>query len=190
MFKRKKKPTPEEARLKIEETIENLDSFVRRSETKRRSLMDKAKLAKARGDKVSYNMSVGALKVLMQQQKRAEQMVLSMEVMLDYRDVNEMTTQFFENMQGVCTQMGQLPDMKKLTKVSAEFNKNIARVNQQNMVLDEYMTAFGDSFNENEGESFLGEDEISKIIEREISAELDSDELNIKKQVEQAKTNI
>lgn len=87
MFGKKKKQPDVDPREQVEKTVENLEAFVRRAEGKRRDLLSKAKTAKARGDKMSYNMAVNALRMIMQQQKQAEQMSLTMGIVMDTRDV-------------------------------------------------------------------------------------------------------
>lgn len=188
MFGKKKKNEPQtDPREQVEKSIENLEAFVRKAETKRRDLLQKAKTAKARGDKMSYNMAVNTLRMVMQQQKQAEQMALTMGIVLDTRDVQGMLGEFFGNMKMLCAQMGDVPQFKEMQKAAAEFNRNMSKMNEQTMMMDEFMTAMSESMGNMDFEGVSTSDEIGKMIERELSSELDAEEIAIDAQLEEAK---
>ncbi|MDE6397890.1 MAG: hypothetical protein K2L51_01060 [Clostridiales bacterium] len=188
MFGRKKKKQPPvDPREQVEKTIENIEAFVRKAETKRRELLAKAKTAKARGDKMSYNMAVNALRMVMQQQKQSEQMALTMGIVLDTRDVQSMLGEFFTGMQSLCTQLGQIPDFKEMQKAANEFNRNMNKMNEQTMMMDDFMTAMSESMGSMEFEGISTNDEIGKMIERELANELDAEEIAINRELEEAK---
>ncbi|MDR0426958.1 MAG: hypothetical protein LBH24_07310 [Clostridiales bacterium] len=188
----RKKGTAEtvNARERVEATIEQTEAFVYKAEKKRRELLDRAKTAKARGDKLSYSMAVNALRTVMLQQKRAEQMVLSMQIMLDYRDVNALTGSFMESMQFMCSEMGQMPDLKKMSKVADEFNKNMAKAAHQTALVDEYMTAMSESMSAMDYEDVPQDDEIGRLIESQLAAELDAEDIEIAKKLQEAKEKL
>ncbi|MCI8412549.1 MAG: hypothetical protein HFE47_00420 [Clostridia bacterium] len=191
MFGRKKTPVPQvDPREQVEKTIENLESFVRRAETKRRSLLAKAKTAKARGDKMSYNMAVNALRMIMQQQKQAEQMSLTMGIVMDTRDVQGMLGEFFSSMKSLCMQLGEVPNFKEMQKAASEFNRNMNKMNEQTMMMDEFMTAMSDSLGNMDFEGISTNDEIGKMIERELANELDAEEIAINRELEEAKNRM
>ena len=191
MFGRKKTPvTQVDPREQVEKTIENLESFVRRAETKRRSLLAKAKTAKARGDKMSYNMAVNALRMIMQQQKQAEQMSLTMGIVMDTRDVQGMLGEFFSSMKSLCMQLGEVPNFKEMQKAASEFNRNMNKMNEQTMMMDEFMTAMSDSLGNMDFEGISTNDEIGKMIERELANELDAEEIAINRELEEAKNRM
>lgn len=177
-------------REQVEKTIENLESFVRRAETKRRSLLAKAKTAKARGDKMSYNMAVNALRMIMQQQKQAEQMSLTMGIVMDTRDVQGMLGEFFSSMKSLCMQLGEVPNFKEMQKAASEFNRNMNKMNEQTMMMDEFMTAMSDSLGNMDFEGISTNDEIGKMIERELANELDAEEIAINRELEEAKNRM
>ena len=189
--KKKKKDQPQvDPREQVEKTIENLEDFVSRAEKKRRELLDKAKLAKARGDKMSYNMAVNALRMVMQQQKQAEQMSLTMGIVMDTRDVQAMLGEFFASMKTLCSELGNVPNFKEMQKAAAEFNKNMDKMNEQTMMMDEFMTAMSESMSSVEFEGISTNDEISKMIERDLANELDAEDLAIDKELEEAKKKL
>ena len=191
MFGRKNTPVPQvDPREQVEKTIENLESFVRRAETKRRSLLAKAKTAKARGDKMSYNMAVNALRMIMQQQKQAEQMSLTMGIVMDTRDVQGMLGEFFSSMKSLCMQLGEVPNFKEMQKAASEFNRNMNKMNEQTMMMDEFMTAMSDSLGNMDFEGISTNDEIGKMIERELANELDAEEIAINRELEEAKNRM
>ena len=187
-MRKKKKGQPEIEQ--VEKTIENLEAFVRRAETKRRDLLSKAKTAKARGDKMSYNMAVNALRMIMQQQKQAEQMSLTMGIVMDTRDVQSMLGEFFSSMKNICTQMGEVPNFKEMQKAANEFNRNMEKMNEQTMMMDEFMTAMSDSMGSMDFEGISTNDEIGRMIERELANELDAEEIAIEKQLDEAKRKL
>lgn len=191
MFGKKKvKEPPVDPREQVEKTIENLEAFVRKAETKRRELLSKAKTAKARGDKMSYNMAVNALRMIMQQQKQAEQMSLTMGIVMDTRDVQSMLGEFFSSMKTICAQLGEVPNFKEMQKAASEFNRNMEKMNTQTMMMDEFMTAMSESMGSMEFEGISTSDEIGKMIERDLANELDAEEIEIERQLEQARKNI
>lgn len=190
LFGKKKNAVPEvDPREQVEKTIDNLEAFVRKAENKRLDLLAKAKTAKARGDKSSYNMAVNALRMIMQQQKQAEQMSLTMGIVLDTRDVQGMLGEFFTNMKALCTQMGEIPSFKEMQKAAKEFQQNMNRMNEQTMMMDDFMTAMSESMGSMDFEGISTNDEISQMIERDLANELDAEEIEINRQLEQAKQN-
>ena len=191
MFGRKKRKQPAvDPREQVEKTVENLEAFVRKAETKRRELLSKAKTAKARGDKMSFNMAVNALRMVMQQQKQAEQMSLTMGIVMDTRDVQGMLGEFFTSMKTLCMQLGEVPDFKEMQKAASEFNRNMNKMNEQTMMMDEFMTAMSASMGNMDFEGVSTNDEIGKMIERELANELDAEEIAINEQLEAAKNRL
>ncbi len=187
MFGKKKKQPDVDPREQVEKTVENLEAFVRRAEGKRRDLLSKAKTAKARGDKMSYNMAVNALRMIMQQQKQAEQMSLTMGIVMDTRDVQGMLGEFFSSMKSLCSVMGEVPNFKEMQKAAKEFNNNMNKMNEQTMMMDDFMTAMSESMGNMDFEGISTNDEIGQMIERELANELDAEEIEIEKQLEAAK---
>lgn len=187
MFGKKKKQPDVDPREQVEKTVENLEAFVRRAEGKRRDLLSKAKTAKARGDKMSYNMAVNALRMIMQQQKQAEQMSLTMGIVMDTRDVQGMLGEFFSSMKSLCAVMGEVPNFKEMQKAAKEFNNNMYKMNEQTMMMDDFMTAMSESMGNMDFEGISTNDEIGQMIERELANELDAEEIEIEKQLEAAK---
>ena len=187
MFGKKKKQPDVDPREQVEKTVENLEAFVRRAEGKRRDLLSKAKTAKARGDKMSYNMAVNALRMIMQQQKQAEQMSLTMGIVMDTRDVQGMLGEFFSSMKSLCAVMGEVPNFKEMQKAAKEFNNNMKKMNEQTMMMDDFMTAMSESMGNMDFEGISTNDEIGQMIERELANELDAEEIEIEKQLEAAK---
>ena len=187
MFGKKKKQPEVDPREQVEKTVENLEAFVRRAEGKRRDLLSKAKTAKARGDKMSYNMAVNALRMIMQQQKQAEQMSLTMGIVMDTRDVQGMLGEFFSSMKSLCAVMGEVPNFKEMQKAAKEFNNNMNKMNEQTMMMDDFMTAMSESMGNMDFEGISTNDEIGQMIERELANELDAEEIEIEKQLEAAK---
>ena len=191
MFGRKKRKQPAvDPREQVEKTVENLEAFVRKAETKRRELLSKAKTAKARGDKMSFNMAVNALRMVMQQQKQAEQMSLTMGIVMDTRDVQGMLGEFFTSMKTLCMQLGEVPDFKEMQKAASEFNRNMNKMNEQTMMMDEFMTAMSESMGNMDFEGVSTNDEIGKMIERALANELDAEEIAINEQLEAAKNRL
>ena len=187
MFGKKKKQPDVDPREQVEKTVENLEAFVRRAEGKRRDLLSKAKTAKARGDKMSYNMAVNALRMIMQQQKQAEQMSLTMGIVMDTRDVQGMLGEFFSSMKSLCAVMGEVPNFKEMQKAAKEFNNNMNKMNEQTMMMDDFMTAMSESMGNMDFDGISTNDEIGQMIERELANELDAEEIEIEKQLEAAK---
>ena len=187
MFGKKKKQPDVDPREQVEKTVENLEAFVRRAEGKRRDLLSKAKTAKARGDKMSYNMAVNALRMIMQQQKQAEQMSLTMGIVMDTRDVQGMLGEFFSSMKSLCAVMGEVPNFKEMQKAAKEFNNNMNKMSEQTMMMDDFMTAMSESMGNMDFEGISTNDEIGQMIERELANELDAEEIEIEKQLEAAK---
>ena len=140
-----------------------------------------------RSDKMSYNMAVNALRMIMQQQKQAEQMSLTMGIVMDTRDVQGMLGEFFSSMKSLCAVMGEVPNFKEMQKAAKEFNNNMNKMNEQTMMMDDFMTAMSESMGNMDFEGISTNDEIGQMIERELANELDAEEIEIEKQLEAAK---
>ena len=126
-------------------------------------------------------MAVNALRMIMQQQKQAEQMSLTMGIVMDTRDVQGMLGEFFSSMKSLCAVMGEVPNFKEMQKAAKEFNNNMNKMNEQTMMMDDFMTAMSESM------GISTNDEIGQMIERELANELDAEEIEIEKQLEAAK---
>jgi hypothetical protein len=61
------------------------------------------------------------------------------------------------------------------------------KMNEQTMMMDDFMTAMSESMGNMDFEGISTNDEIGQMIERELANELDAEEIEIEKQLEAAK---
>ena len=64
------------------------------------------------------------------------------------------------------------------------------KMNEQTMMMDEFMTAMSESMGNMDFEGVSTNDEIGKMIERELANELDAEEIAINEQLEAAKNRL
>lgn len=180
-----------EKKIKIKNAMDEMQAFVTKSEAKKEELLDKARKAKARNDSQSYKLACMGLASTMASKKKAEQMLLSMEVIISLKDISKMTTGFLSCMETLSKEVGVLAKNNKFGKVSKEFNKAMAEVNMQSDGLENLMEDLSmSSDNLDLGISSEFQQEIEKMLEQDIISNESELDLEIDKKLEQMKKKI
>lgn len=170
-----------EKKTKMKEALDEMACFVEKAEKKKEELIEKAKKAKRSNDKASYRLACIGLANTIAAKNKAEQMLLSMDVVMTLKDVSKMTSGFLGCMGTLCKEVSTLSKDNNFAKVSKEFSKAMMSFDIQSKGLDtliEETTANFDNMDMGLGDNIMQE------IEAMIDAEAVSDEEELDKSIE------
>ncbi len=171
-----------EKKAKIKQALEELAIFVDQLEKKKNALIDNAKTAKRRNDKPRYRLACIGLANAIASKNKAEQMLLSMDIMMTIKDVSRMTSDFLGCMGTLCKEVSSISKNNNFTKVSKEFSKAMISFDIQSQGLDTLMEEAIANFDTMD----IGLDQsIIKEIETMIDFETTLDEEELEKSIEE-----
>ncbi len=192
LFKSKQQKEIEKKML-IKRTINTMNKQINKLEDQKRVFIEAAKRAKQRDLDAQFNLALSGYKMTVQQQKRAQEMLLNFEITSQMRDVTMMTGEFLRGMSDISREMSKLADAKEFAKIQTQFEEAMAAVETQTDQMDNFMEMSQQTFY-NQGIDKSGkqmsDDELEKFImeqasQDELSSEsLDKEMAEIRKKIE------
>ncbi|MDE6398143.1 MAG: hypothetical protein K2L51_02370 [Clostridiales bacterium] len=171
-----------EKKAQVRRTRNRLANSLQTLEENKRMYIEKAKTARARGDKHAYSLARSGLAATVVQSKRTREMLLNIDITAQMRDTGAITEEFLTGMETI---------FKRLSKVNKSINMKQARAGlrtaitgmesvqaQLDCMLEESEDAFaalssaGDNVSEQEIDRLLGQ-QAALDEEDEVGAELD-----------------
>lgn len=128
-----------ERKMRLKETMESLNKLVEKMERKKDEMLEKARAAMARGSQTSLNLAKVGLANALSTKKRAEEMLLQLDIMSSMRDITELTKGFLTVVQDTCGDIQAFSKNNNFNKVSKEMNKAFEAVNEQSEGLSQLM---------------------------------------------------
>ena len=128
-----------ERKTRLKETMESLNKLVEKMERKKDEMLEKARAAMARGSQTSLNLAKVGLANALSTKKRAEEMLLQLDIMSSMRDITELTKGFLTVVQDTCGDIQAFSKNNNFNKVSKEMNKAFEAVNEQSEGLSQLM---------------------------------------------------
>lgn len=166
-----------EKKMLVKKTISNMNKQINTLERQKQVFLDKAVLAKKNGLTAQYDLAVTAYKQTALQQRRAQEMLLNFEITSQMKDMTMMTKEFLGSMSVLSREMAKLADDKEFNKVRKEFEYAMGRAEYQAEQMDMFMEESQDKFKTSSGDTNAIDDkEIKDFIDRQINAELDSED--------------
>lgn len=191
LFKSKQRKEIEKKML-VKRTINSMNKQINRLEEQKQVFIDAAKRAKEKNLEPQFNLALSGYRMTVQQQKRAQEMLLNFEITAQMRDVTMMTTEFLRSMSVISKEMSKLADAKEFEKIQAQFEEAITAVETQTEQIDSFMELSQESFN-HAGKAKDGKDITADDFEKYINEQASKDTLSsadIDKEIEELKKKI
>lgn len=186
LFKSKQQKEIEKKML-VKRTINTMNKQINRLEDQKKVFVDAARRAKEKDLDAQYQLALSGYKMTVQQQRRAQEMLLNFEITAQMKDVTMMTSEFLRGMSVISKEMTKLADAKEFAKIQAQFEEAMVAVETQTDQMDNFMEMSQETFynqgldkngkqmSDEEFEKFImeqvGQDEMSdEAIEKEMEA--------------------
>lgn len=192
MWFKSKKQKEIEQKMLVKRTVNSMEKQIARLEEQKKVFVDAAKRAKEKDLEPQFNLALSGYKMTVQQQKRAQEMLLNFEITAQMRDVTMMTTEFLRSMSSISKEMSKLADAKEFEKIQAQFEEAIASVETQTEQMDAFMEMSSESFSQ-AGKAKDGKDISNEEFEKYIMEQAANDEAtseDIDKEIEKLKKKI
>ena len=191
LFKSKQQKEIEKKML-IKRTINTMNKQINKLEDQKQMFIDAAKRAKEKSLDAQFKLALSGYKMTVQQQKRAQEMLLNFEITAQMKDVTMMTSEFLRGMSSISQEMTKLADAKEFSKIQAQFETAMAAVETQTDQMDSFMDMSQEVFY-NAGKDKKGAEmtdaEFTKFIEEQASLDSLSSE-SIDKEMEELRKKI
>lgn len=192
LFKSKQQKEIEKKML-IKRTINAMNKQINKLEDQKQVFIDAAKRAKEKDLDAQFNLALSGYKMTVQQQKRAQEMLLNFEITAQMKDVTMMTSEFLRGMSDISKEMTRLADAKEFSKIQSQFEEAMAAVETQTEQMDNFMEMSQETFY-NQGLDRSGKTQMSdKEFEKFIMEQASQDELsteNIDKEMDAVRKKI
>lgn len=179
-------------KMLVKRTVNSMNKQIARLEEQKKVFIDAAKRAKEKNLDAQFNLALSGYRMTVQQQKRAQEMLLNFEITAQMRDVTMMTTEFLKGMSVISKEMSKLADAKEFEKIQAQFEEAITAVETQTEQIDSFMEISQESFasagKAKDGKD-INADDFEKFIIEASSSEQASNE-DIDKEIEELKKKI
>ena len=176
-----------EKKMLVKRTINTMNKQINRLEDQKKVFVDAARRAKEKDLDAQYQLALSGYKMTVQQQRRAQEMLLNFEITAQMKDVTMMTSEFLRGMSVISKEMTKLADAKEFAKIQAQFEEAMVAVETQTDQMDNFMEMSQETFynqgldkngkqmSDEEFEKFImeqvGQDEMSdEAIEKEMEA--------------------
>lgn len=192
LFKSKQEKNLEQ-KLAIKKTLNNLNKQIEELEKKKKTAIEKARVARENGLTVEYNLALSLYRASVSQQKRAREMLLNFEITNQMKDMASLTKEFLKGLSILSREMVNLTNNKDFLKVQQQFEKAITGVETQSKQLDTMMDTSEQKFTEvtNNEEAITDEDFASLVDEMSSQENEGIDDLaNIDKELENLRKKI
>ena len=180
-----------EKKMLVKRTINTMNKQINRLEDQKQVFIDAAKRAKEKDLDAQYNLALSGYKMTVQQQRRAQEMLLNFEITAQMKDVTMMTSDFLRGMSEISKEMTKLADAKEFAKIQAQFEQAMVAVETQTDQMDNFMEMSQETFY-NAGRDKSGkmtDAEFEKFIEEQAGLDTLSDD-KINSEIEELKKKI
>ena len=181
LFKTKQQKEIQKKML-VKRTVNSMNKQIARLEEQKKVFIDAAKRAKEKNLDAQFNLALSGYRMTVQQQKRAQEMLLNFEITAQMRDVTMMTTEFLRGMSVISKEMSKLADAKEFEKIQAQFEEAIAAVETQTEQIDSFMEISQESFatagKAKEGKDITADDFEKYILEASSKDEASNEDID------------
>lgn len=191
LFKTKQEKEIEKKML-VKKTINAMNKQINKLEAQKQVFIDSAKRAKQKDLDAQYNLALSGYKMTVQQQKRAQEMLLNFEITAQMKDVTMMTAEFLHGMSDLSKEMTKFADAKEFAKIQNQFEMAMSAVETQADQMDNFMEMSQETFY-NQGKARDGkemsDEEFAKFIEEQASQD-EMSSSDIDKEMEELRKKI
>ncbi len=191
LFKSKQQKEIEKKML-VKRTINTMNKQINRLDEQKKVFVDAARRAKEKELDAQYNLALSGYKMTVQQQRRAQEMLLNFEITAQMKDVTMMTSEFLRGMSAISKEMTKLADAKEFAKIQAQFEEAMVAVETQTDQMDNFMEMSQETFY-NQGLDKNGKQMSDEEFEKFIVQQVGQDDLSseaIEKEMEELRKKI
>ena len=181
-----------EKKMLIKRTINTMNKQINKLEDQKKVFVEAAKRAKQRGLEAQFNLALSGYKMTVQQQRRAQEMLLNFEITAQMKDVTMMTSEFLRGLSSISKEMTKLADAKEFAKIQAQFEEAMVAVETQTDQIDNFMEMSQETFYNQSADkkgNQMSDEELEKFIMEQASQDELSSE-NIDKELEELRKKI
>ncbi len=192
LFKSKQEKNLEQ-KLAIKKTLNNLNKQIEELEKKKKTAIEKARVARENGLTAEYNLALSLYRASVSQQKRAREMLLNFEITNQMKDMASLTKEFLKGLSILSREMVKLTNNKDFLKVQQQFEKAITGVETQSKQLDTMMDTSEQKFTEvTNNEEAISDEDFASLVDEMSSQENEGidDLANIDKELENLRKKI
>jgi hypothetical protein len=191
LFKSKQEKEIEKKML-IKRTINSMNKQINKLEEQKQVFVEAAKKAKEKDLDAQFKLALSGYKMTLQQQRRAQEMLLNFEITAQMKDVTMMTSEFLRGMSEISKEMTKLADAKEFSKIQAQFEEAMTAVETQTDQMDNFMEMSQETFY-NQGRDKTGKQMTDEEFEKYIMEQVGQDDLSesaINKEMEELRKKI
>ena len=192
LFKSKQEKNLEQ-KLAIKKTLNNLNKQIEELEKKKKTAIEKARVARENGLTAEYNLALSLYRASVSQQKRAREMLLNFEITNQMKDMASLTKEFLKGLSILSREMVKLTNNKDFLKVQQQFEKAITGVETQSKQLDTIMDTSEQKFTEvTNNEEAISDEDFASLVDEMSSQENEGidDLANMDKELENLRKKI
>ena len=179
-----------EKKMLVKRTINSMNKQINKLEDQKQVFIESAKRAKEKDLDAQFQLALSGYKMTVQQQRRAQEMLLNFEITAQMKDVTMMTSEFLRGMSEISKEMTKLADANEFAKIQAQFEEAMVAVETQTDQMDNFMEMSQETFY-NAGKDKSGKTtdaEIEKFILEQTGDGLSSE--SIEKEMEEIRKKI
>lgn len=177
LFKSKQEKDLEQ-KLAIKKTLNNLNKQIADLEAKKKTAIEKARVARENGLTAEYNLALSLYRASVSQQKRAREMLLNFEITTQMKDMASLTKEFLKGLSVLSREMVKLTNNKDFLKVQQEFEKAITGVETQTQQLDNMMDKSEEKFTTaTNTEEAISDEDFANLVDEMSTQENANDDL-------------
>lgn len=170
----------------VNNTIAKMKKTVAQLTKNKDVYIQKAKEAKERGDMASYKLAKSGLGATMAQLKRAQEMLINIEITNDQRQMMEQNAVFLETIGKIAKSINKINRSSNFGQIQKDIQKALNLVEQTQANMDNFLSNTDQAFESiasSSGEA-VSDSDLEKIIAGEVSAQSVMGDEEIQKLIE------
>lgn len=174
----------------VNSTISKMKKTVSQLNKNKDVYIQKAKEAKERGDTASYKLAKSGLGATMAQLKRAQEMLINIEITNDQRQMMEQNAVFLETIGKIAKSISKINRSSNFGQIQKDIQKALNSVEQTQANMDNFLSNTDQAFEslaESSGEA-VSDSDLDKIIAGEISAQSAMSDAEIQKLIDSVRS--
>lgn len=159
-----------ERNAKIRRTVAQIEKTVNKLERMKDEYLQKATDAKARGDSASYALAKSGLNVTLSQIKRANEMLLNIEITTELQKMGEVNSDFLTGMSVIAKRIGKINKQSDFVKLQKEIEKALSGMEEAQAGLDVFLQNTDAQFAAiSQSEGSLSDKQIDELVDGKVS---------------------
>ena len=188
---RKNSAKETEKKMLIRRTINSMNKQIEKLEEQKKNFLNKAVEAKKKGLDAQCELAITGYRMTLQQQKRAEEMLLNFEITSQMKDMTVMTKEFLGGMSVLSKEMSRLSNDKEFLKVQQQFETAMNKAGEQAERMDMFMEMSTDSFSAAvSGAGKMDDSEIRSLVEQEAGLNDEFSDAAVDREIEELRKKL